>query len=241
MDKISPGPIHKALNLDYNSKNDIWLTRQNTLRKLVGILGMLLPVLLYLFLFTDTHFLKPLESISHYYYTRVGSIFVIIVSLLAIFLLIYKGADIRDFMLSTLAAIAALFVVLFPTSNIIGEGPAVTILRANKFRESFHLVSAALFLLSLSSMALFLFTLSDKPASLRTHGKKIRNRIFRTCGIIMILALLIIVAGISEIIYPAYYNEHHLTFWMETLAIESFGFSWLIKGGLLFKDTRSKS
>lgn len=32
------------------------------------------------------------------------------------------------------------------------------------------------------------------------------------------------------------YQNNRLTFWMETLAVESFGFAWLIKGETMFKD-----
>jgi hypothetical protein len=77
-----------------------------------------LPVLLYVFLRLDTGYARPLESISHYYFTRVSGIFVIVVSLLAIFLIIYKGNHPVDFILSTLAGACALLLVLFPTSNI---------------------------------------------------------------------------------------------------------------------------
>jgi hypothetical protein len=35
----------------------------------VGVLGIALPVLLYVFLWIDTSYGKPLESISHYYFT----------------------------------------------------------------------------------------------------------------------------------------------------------------------------
>jgi hypothetical protein len=52
----------------------------------------------------------------------------------------------------------------------------------------------------------------------------------------MILAILIIFAGFLKIIPSAFYEKHHLTFWMETVAVESFGFSWLIKGDTFFRD-----
>ena len=52
----------------------------------------------------------------------------------------------------------------------------------------------------------------------------------------MIIALLVIFAGFLNWIPTPIYDENHLTFWMETVAIESFGFSWLVKGEALFKD-----
>ena len=85
-------------------------------------------------------------------------------------------------------------------------------------------------------MSLCLFTKSDKPKHQRGARKIWRNRIYRTCGIIMIAALLVILSGMLELIPPDYYDGHHLTFWMETLAVESFGFSWLVKGRTLLRD-----
>lgn len=52
----------------------------------------------------------------------------------------------------------------------------------------------------------------------------------------MALAMLIVLAGKLEIITEPYYTDHHLTFWMETIAVESFGFSWLTKAEVFFKD-----
>jgi hypothetical protein len=60
--------------------------------------------------------------------------------------------------------------------------------------------------------------------------------IYRVCGAIMIIAILIMFAGFLKIIPEPFYSDHHFTFWMETLAVESFGFSWLIKGKTLFQD-----
>jgi hypothetical protein len=81
-----------------------------------------------------------------------------------------------------------------------------------------------------------LFTKSSKAPSKRGTQKKIRNIIYRTCGILILLALLLLFAGSLKIMPPSYFKTFRLTFWMETLAIESFGFAWLVKGEALFKD-----
>jgi formate hydrogenlyase subunit 3/multisubunit Na+/H+ antiporter MnhD subunit len=238
----SPNRLHKFLHLDYAEKNTIWLSNQDTLRKLVGLLGVALPLLLYVFLYIDNGHAQPLYSISHYYLTRVGSIFVIIVSLMAIFLLIYKGMEAIDFYLSAAAGIFALTLILFPTDNITetccdpGMQYSVTHLHDSPFRVGLHYLSAAIFLFSLAMMSIFLFTRSNKTARQRTPEKRRRNRIYRTCGVIMLLAMLVIVAGKLKWINPVYYSNHHFTFWMETIAIESFGVSWLIKGKAWMKD-----
>ncbi|MBC7868452.1 MAG: hypothetical protein H7X88_13035 [Gloeobacteraceae cyanobacterium ES-bin-316] len=244
MQPTPPTELDKALNLDFAEKDTIWLQKQDTLRRLVGLLGIGLPVLLYLGLWIDTGHYLPITSISHYYLTRVGSLFVIIVSLLAIFLLVYKGKDRLDFYLSSLAGLSALCVLLFPTNNIVEATNAahhthpyaVTILKVSDTRMIFHFIAAAIFLLSLAAMSFFLFTKSDKPKELRTREKKIRNRIYRTTAVIMVLAIAVIFSSIWDLIDPVFYNKYALTFWMEAIAVWSFGISWLIKGKMMMKD-----
>jgi hypothetical protein len=234
--------IEQALNLDYKTEKDnIWLTSQDSLRKLVGILGICLPVLLFLVLWIDAGYTSLLFSISHYYFTRACGVFVIIVSLLAIFLLIYKGKEPVDFYLSSAAGLFALCLLIFPTDNISDKCNdekylySLTILHESKFRPVFHYISAAIFLSCLACMALFLFTKSNKSPKLRGRQKRRRNRIFRTCGVIMVLALLVILASPLKIISNDTFEKYHLMFWMETIAVESFGVSWLVKAEVILK------
>lgn len=186
--------------------NSIWLTNSLTLQKLIGVLGMVMPLLLFVFLYLDNGLKYPLESISHYYFTRVCGIFVIILSLLAVFLIVYKGKDKVDFYISTVAGILALIVVLFPTSNLTQlcgdptKSYAITILPESDFRMYFHYSAAGLFFLCLSYMTVFLFTKSNKSPHERGLKKTIRNRIYRTCGTLIFLAVLILFAGSIKII-----------------------------------------
>ena len=237
-----PTAFERSIKLDYNTEtDDILLTRQNTLRKLVGILGMALPLLLYLVLLIDAGFVSPLYSISHYYFTRASGVFIIIVSLLGFFLLIYKGKEPVDFYVSSIAGLFALSLLLFPTNNISDLCQdkdnicSLTILRVSEFRKNFHYISAAIFLTSLAYMSIFLFTKSDKPKAERGMNKRRRNRIYRTTGVIMLLAILVILSNFLGIISDKVFKEFHLTFWMETIAVESFGFSWLVKAEVFLK------
>jgi hypothetical protein len=215
---------------NYNNQQQLWLASTKALRKTIGILGLALPFLLYFF-----QFLYNGKAI------------------LAIFLVIYKGHDKTDFFVSTLAAIGALLVAFFPTSNIAGTctlcadscvtcatnaNPAsVTILPDSAFRETLHYIGAAIFLGSLACMSIFLFTKSNKDVAHMTPEKKLRNKIYITCGIIMIACIVaIFLLGFLELIPAEVYAANQLTFWLETVAVESFGLSWLIKGEALFGD-----
>lgn len=238
-----PTRIEKMMRLDYKNNNEeVWLTSQGSLRVLVGLLGVLLPLLLLLVTYIDARYSSPLYSISHYYFTRASSIFVIILSLLAVFLLIYKGKEPIDFYVSSIAGIFALCVVLFPTSTISEKLPdadhiySMTVFRANTARVIFHYVSAAIFLSCLAYMAIFIFTRSDSEPRERTRNKRRRNRIYRVCGVIMLIAILIILANVLKIISDDVFTNYHITFWMETIAVESFGFAWLVKAQVFFPD-----
>ena len=224
-------------------ENDLLLTSSYTLRKAIGIMGMALPFLLFIFLYIFAGYTHPLDSISHYYFTRASGIFVAIISILAIFLIIYKGREPVDLIVSLIAGLAALLVVLFPTSNIsdfccdTAKPFSVTIIEKNNFRVLFHYISAGIFLGCLSYMSIFIFTKSDKPITSRGARKINRNRIYRTCGITMIAAIFVMfIGGYFKVIPPSIYDAHHITYWMETIAIEAFGFAWLVKGNTIFKD-----
>jgi hypothetical protein len=239
MEEQAPAFLRKTLNLDFTAEKTLAVTRQSTAQRTIGVLGMLLPFLLIGFLYLDTCHFGALESISHYYYTRVNSVLILVVGFLAFFLLIYKGKDPIDFYLSVLAAVGALCLLLFPTGNVSDHfedigGVVVTTLAESRGREIFHYCSAALFFLSLAYMSLFIFTRSNLPTEQRTRNKKIRNLIYRLCGVVMIASLVVIlVSWLIEDKEVATYDS--LTFWMEVIAVEAFGFSWLTKSEWFLK------
>lgn len=239
MEKTTPNRFHKFLRLEFNQQPDIWLSSTHTLRKLIGILGIALPFLLIFFLSWDTGYFAVLPSISHYYYTRVDSLFILVMVLLSVFLIIYKGDDPVEFYASSIAGIFALCVVFFPTGNLCDELCdklnaycifSNTHLKSDwaSVRVPFHFISAAIFLLALAYMSFVLFSRRSGQAT----GKTVLSSkcIHRMCAIIMVVAMLIVMCGEMEWIPPAFYTAHHGTFWMETIAVISFGFSWLLAG-----------
>ena len=114
----STSKMQKMLHLDYRRDDDIWLTNTQTLRRLIGVLGIALPILLFAFLWITAEHASALESISHYYFTRANPIFIIVVSIMAIFLMVYKGREPIDFYMSFIAGVFAILLLLFPTDNI---------------------------------------------------------------------------------------------------------------------------
>ena len=232
------------LKINYNTSDpSIWVNNSRTFRILVGVNGMLLPVLLWLFLYIDTGQTEVLVSISHYYFTRANSIFIGVMSALSMFLIVYKGEETLDFYISVIVGLAAICVILFPTDNLTSYpceescNHIIACVNPNSFREKFHLISAAIFLGGLAFMSGVLFVKSDKPKNNRGRKKIIRNRIYRSCAGLMLLAMAtIFFLGFLNWMPEQQYDDLKLTYWMEVLAVESFGVSWLVKGEAIFRD-----
>ncbi len=231
-------------NLNHkNNDTAIWVNSTKNFRRLVGINGMLLPVLLWAFLYFTSEHAEELKSISHYYYTRSNSIFIGVMATLSMFLIVYNYKDEKaDFILSTIAGLAAIFVILFPTDNLIGSPCAlenshvIAYLACDETRVIIHYVAAAIFFVALASISAFLFTKSEDGKK-KTPQKIIRNGIYISCAVLMVLAILaILLLGKFKLIPDLKYDELNLTFWFEVIAIESFGFSWLVKGETIFSD-----
>ena len=195
------------------------------LRKLLGGLGVALPIILVAgtSLFLDINYIQP--SISHYYHTGMRDVFVCILSSFGLFLFSYTGYKPIDNWLSSLAGICALGVAFFPTSP--GDCHEITCL--------VHLASATCFLLLLACMSYFLFTKSDKSPGKRTPRKRQRNRVYRVCAITIVICLILLaiyfLADTGQ--FPS-----ATVFWLEVIALWAFGFSWLVKGETILKDRK---
>lgn len=206
-----------------------------TLRRIVGILGISLPILLILGSFTIGGCSQVQESISHYYYTIMRDVYVGVLFAIAIFLISYRGYNPVDNITTTLAGIFAICVALFPTTQNQDHTCAVYYIDHCDIRVYIHYGSAVLLFLTLAVISFFLFSRGAK-----SKRKKIRNYIYRTCGILLMLSV-VLISLIRTI--PAIENaltQYKPVFWIEWLGLTAFGISWLIKGETLFKDHVSK-
>lgn len=192
------------------------------LRKAVGWTGILLPFVLLLgntLLFGGN---PNLSSISIYYHTPMRDIFVGGLSAVALFLFFYSGYNKWDNILGNFAGFFALMVAWFPVSES-GNGRIV---------NTVHLIAAALFLVCLAIFSLFLFTRGEPHP---TPQKLRRNIIYRICGIIICICLLVLF--IYFLIPDKNHSSSPFVFWTETIALAAFGISWLTKGGTLYPDS----
>ncbi len=83
------------------------------LRRLIGFLGMLLPIVL---IIGGWIFAKDAiqQSISLYYYSNMRDFMVGILFLVGLFLMTYKGTLVIDNVITTITGIAGLSVAIFP-------------------------------------------------------------------------------------------------------------------------------
>ncbi len=228
------------MNLSFaNEKNEQFVISYLTIRKAVGILGMALPFVLILGYLL---FQKPCSfpgSISHFYYTDMGNLFVGTLCAVSLFLFTYNGYDRMDKIASKLAGCFALLVAVFPTNyGTYSDAACSRIVDGeNAFSNTTHYLAATLLFSTFAFFSLVLFTKTDHKTPL--HGpKKSRNKIYKACGWVIITCI-VAIALFSLI--PALANQFRQfkpTFVFETLALIAFGFSWLIKGETFFKDEK---
>ena len=202
-----------------------------TIRKLIGFLGVLLPVAVVL---GCTEFLA---SISHYYYTRSAVFFISILTAFGFFLISYRGYPrdkanewLSDNIITHIGGIAILIVVIVPTDCMGSQSSQITAMcnshhyplfgHNNPVKSTIHLISAGIFLVAMGWMAFFRFTKGAKP------DEKWKNVLYRTSAIVMWASVLILLV---EFIIKKHFSAYDV-FILETVSVFAFGTSWLIKG-----------
>ena len=198
-----------------------------TLRVLIGAAGILLPLFLVVAKFIAEGSLKLEFSISDYYNnSSAGDVLVGILFALAFFLFSYKGYDKLDQRTALTGSISALGVALFPTTS------------ANELVSHLHLVFALLLFSVFIFFSVYLF-LKKSPGTATTAQKEKRNTIYLICGIIMIGCIAAITLCFLWLGTAA--KKYNLVFWLETVALASFGISWITKSEFLYlRDADNK-
>ena len=196
-----------------------------TLRRSIGYLAFFLaPVLIVgSFILDDTNQIQV--SMSAYYYSHMRNVLVGVVCGISLFLFCYHGYKWYDSLSSKLAALFALGIAFFPTSATNDKTDIISKL---------HYITSGIFFVILAFMSIFLFT---KSSGDMTSQKKKRNRVYKICGIIMLIS----VAGIPIAGFDSIWDKiKHLkpTFFLETIALVAFGISWMTKGEAIFWDKK---
>lgn len=213
-----------------------------TIRRAIGILGIVLPIILVVgsVVCGGCESIQP--SISKYYHTNMRNVFVGILCAVALFMYAYKGyKNSQDNIVGNLACIFALGVAMFPTS-VPEQTNCINITHNPEIITYFHFISATLFFLSLAYFSIFLFTKTNKSKDdIEKYfpNKVRRNIIYKVCGYV-IVGCIILIALYLQVLVKHFPNLKYINpiFWLETLALWAFGISWLTKGRTLFVDKK---
>ncbi len=202
------------------------------IRKLIGILGLLLPFLIVIF------YCGFLPSISLYYYTRSAVFFIAILAAFGLFLISYEGykpkekeKGFSDNFITHVGGFAILIVVLVPTAcadtalkicNVCISGKYCLFGHDIENINILHLISAAIFFIAMGYMSIFNFT--------RGTDKKY-HFMYKFCGytIWFSMLLLVIEFGIRLSGGKGYITVYDV-FILETVMVVAFAISWLLKG-----------
>lgn len=218
-------------------KTDI-LNSYCRIRKLIGILGFLLPIIIVI------AYGGFLPSISHYYYTRSAVFFIAILAAFGFFLISYQGYKVKenenskiccrlsDNLVTHIGGFAILIVILLPTCctdtnlsicHVCSSQGFCLFGHKNTIINLFHLSSAAIFFIAMGYMSLCNFT--------RGEDKKYYFY-YKLCGwvIYISLSLLVIEFLLRLAINPHFNLTGYDVFIMETVMIFAFSISWLLKG-----------
>lgn len=217
------------------NSNDSLVISYINLRIGLGFVGFFLPIILVAGTWglADCTQLQP--SISHYYYTIMGDYFVGSLCAVAMFLFFYRGVDKQDGIIANFAAVFALLVAFFPTNPSVDS--VCQYISTNKVTSvnAVHYAAAALLFASFAYFSIFLFSKTDPTKEMTAH-KKMRNRIYKTCGIIIIVCVALIAiynfVGNLEMLFAKYKP----TLVLESIALFAFGTSWITKGEMILKD-----
>jgi hypothetical protein len=209
------------------------------LRRAIGWCGIALPIFLFLaFTFQYPHCSLP-PSISHFYYTGLGTYFTGTLFAVAIFLFHYRMPEKTDRLAAQIAAVAALVVACCPTNPYCNS--CITCIQIewipHPIATKLHYGAALVFFLVLAFFCICLFTKTHVNLP-ETPQKIIRNRLYTICGytILICIALLALQEWQWFIQRVPLIKGSSTTFVAESIALLAFGISWLVKGETLWKD-----
>lgn len=222
--------------------SDKYIISHLTLRRYIGILGIIFPVILLLSSSFTEH--GTLPSMSAYYYSKMNTIFVGIIFSILIFLVSYVGEDLEETIYCRVAALMAFLIAIFPTNPMtkytIDENFEFTIDKFKGFvtphikfegdSNWIHSGTALVFFLILVILVGKKFVESEKK-SIEPNNKRIC--LYRVCALLMSLSIIcipLLPKLLPKIITNYNHDSSSITFFCELFLFWLFGFAWLIKG-----------
>ncbi len=221
----------KAKSLVTDNNNDVNSFRR--IRKSIGVLGISLPIILFLFSLIPFFKTSIQPTISNYYYTNLRELFTGVLCAVGLFLIRYKGHSNPNFFkndskLTNIAGFMAFGVALMPTSpNSCSDKIYSLIPLCNKELGWLHYGFAGILFLTLAIISINVFTIGQAKNPEIPLSKFNENNIYKICGYLMLLFILL------TPICATFDCFNYSTLIFEALMLFVFGASWLIKGRAL--------
>ncbi len=212
----------------YADKDNILVVSYLTVRRAIGVSGLLLPLLLgpggWLF------GIPFQDNMSSYYHTGMRDVFVGTLCSIGIFLFCYRGYDWIENWTANLGCVSALGIALFPLD--FDSDPLVQ----KSLTGYLHTFSGGVFFSTLAFYSLFHFPRGSQREQ-EPHPRE-RRWIYQLSGVIILLSLMTM-GGYLFLIngeWKKTLNEYHFLFWTEWVAVWSFAAAWLAKGRTIIAD-----
>lgn len=209
------------------------------LKRAVGILGMLLP-LICIIGGLNFHGHPVQNSVSHYYHTNMRDVLVGLLGCVSILLMTYSGYGIIDNVITWAIGVAGAGVVVFPcpTYPPVPAAPVGILQLAQSTSGTIHFISAGAFFFLLAINSIFLFTLSDKKVL--GQKKRLRNTIYVVSGVVILASLATLL--ILDLAARGFFENSSIALVFEAIMLVAFGVAWLVKGDIpLFRDEKRES
>lgn len=201
-------------------------------RKALGILCMLLvPCALIFGLFGKG--LNPPEwygSVSATFYANSNICMIGLLFATAVFFFSYQGYDWRDRTCALIESVMSFSIIAFPCDIGVADRMGLFGLPAN-INSVIHGIAAAILFVTFAFNVLVLFRLSGPEP---TEKKKLRNKIYLICGII--ICVFVLLQGLEAIGALAFIPDPvPVTMINEFMMLEAFGFAYFVKSEAISK------
>jgi hypothetical protein len=207
------------------------------LQLIIGILAFTFPLILII----GAKLLDSCDlvqtSISAYYHTIMNDFFVGGLCALGMGMIAYDRYQRIDYQVTNWIGVFTFGVAFFPTNVNHSITSCVITSVTNPFHNAIHYICASIVFILLGWMSLKLFVRTGDGIKPIEKSKIIRNKIYTVCGWVIFACIF------SMLIYSIYVDRDTLTvdspkviFWLEYLALATFGVSWMVKSGLILTD-----
>jgi hypothetical protein len=218
-----------AAQNDADDKAFRYLRSLSRMRRLIGLLGIALPILLITIDWRAFHeHPVPRSSLSAYYYSGMREVFVATLAATGIFLITYRVAESNlNNIFTSLAGGCAVLISLFPTSPPSANTPLTALqdFFSEKAVTRVHFISSGFFIGLLGVMSLF-FGIQEGNDRKGRAGASFLRWYHWICTLA--------IAGVGVWIFISKFvldkPPHRYLLYGEVVSAAAFGASWLMKG-----------